>query len=356
MSYKPTIGVLLDMLTYCRPHGTVTEQTFLNKYVVPLVDSRDHYGNYHKVIPTADGAPSRVLWSCHTDTVHWADGRQTLRYDAKDGRITLSKASRRYSNCLGADDTAGVFILLGMIVAKVPGHYVFHYGEESGGIGSSNLAYDSPEVLADLDCAIALDRRGTTDIITHQYGGRTCSDLFALSLAEEIARVSPLKYGANRGVYTDTAEYADLIPECTNLSVGYAREHSSDESLQSRHVFALLACLTALDTAALFIDRDPTPEPISWRTTRADYDRDTSLPVIDVLTDDDETDLADLADTQGDSYTEAYLSQVYKDVQDALQRSQAHHDRCKRCHARLHGQDECLCKYRRRPSAKGWPV
>jgi len=32
-------------------------------------------------------------------------------------------------------------------------------------------------------------------------------------------------------VYTDTAEFTDIIPECTNRSVGYAREHTQEESL-----------------------------------------------------------------------------------------------------------------------------
>jgi hypothetical protein len=41
------------------------------------------------------------------------------------------------------------------------------------------------------------------------------------------------------GVYTDTAEFVDIIPECTNISVGYAREHSEHESLDIQHFIAL---------------------------------------------------------------------------------------------------------------------
>ena len=44
------------------------------------------------------------------------------------------------SDCLGADDGAGVFLMLEMIDANVEGTYIFHRGEERGGWGSSQIA------------------------------------------------------------------------------------------------------------------------------------------------------------------------------------------------------------------------
>jgi hypothetical protein len=60
------------------------------------------------------------------------------------------------------------------------------------------------------------------------------------------------------GVYTDTAEFTDIIPECTNISVGYDFEHSDREELDVFH-FDLLAKRCALiDWDGLPSERDPT--------------------------------------------------------------------------------------------------
>ena len=46
------------------------------------------------------------------------------------------------------------------------------------------------------------------------------------------------------GVYTDSAEFVDSIPECTNISVGYQSEHTFRESQDLYHLNKLAqACL-----------------------------------------------------------------------------------------------------------------
>lgn len=294
------IGLLLDMLTYRRPRNSASEAAFIRRFILPLAPTRDEHGNYHVWIANPDGTPSRMLWSCHTDTVHCTDGRQTLRYDPITGIVELSrKARNRGSTCLGADDTAGVFLCMQMIAAHVPGHYIFHYGEESGGIGSSNLARESPELLEHAEIAIALDRRGTSDIITHQFGSRMASQAFASSLARELMRVDPsLDYAPEHGLYTDTAEYAEIIPECSNLSVGYLYEHTDREILCTRHTLRLLRALCALDTSALAVEREPCTDVYDC-SNYFDY----PLDGVDVG-------------------CTIYLDPVYADVQDALTTAQ----------------------------------
>jgi hypothetical protein len=75
----------------------------------------------------------------------------------------------------------------------------------------------------------------------------------------ELRRVSDglLNYSAAPGIYTDTAEYSDIIPECSNLSVGYAQEHSPRESLDTEHVFDLVRAMSAFDAERIVIARDP---------------------------------------------------------------------------------------------------
>lgn len=251
---QPNLAVLRNMLRYARPAGSFTERQFVTTYLASLPGAfQDAYGNFHVRIGN-EAQP--ILWSIHTDTVHHAEGYQTLT--ERDGLIALSKRSARAMSCLGADDTAGVFLAHQMIVADVPGYYLFHWGEEIGGIGSSNLAADElwSHHLAECACAIALDRRGTSDVITHQYG-RCCSDAFALSLATAL-NAHGLTYAPSpHGIFTDTANYTDMIGECTNLSIGYAGAHSAKETLDLAHVTALYTALCTLRADQLTYAREP---------------------------------------------------------------------------------------------------
>jgi hypothetical protein len=239
------LDTLLDMLSYKRPAGSVSEQEFREKFILPTGVWEDGFGNLiHQI-----GDDPVVLWSSHTDSVHRSDGKQEVVYDGS--LIRLAKKSN--SSCLGADDAAGVWIMLEMIKANVPGLYIFHYGEERGGIGSNAIARETPDILDGIQSAIAFDRRGTTSVITHQ-GGRTCSDAFGQSLADQLPgyKIDP------NGIYTDTRNYKHLVPECTNLSVGYTSEHTSYETLDVDHLIRLRNMMVTIDADSLIIERDPT--------------------------------------------------------------------------------------------------
>lgn len=241
---------LLEMLTYARPAGSPADRAFRARYLLNLPGAiEDRHGNIHVLV----GDPI-VLWSCHTDTVHRASGRQTIAWSGS--LVYLPDASP--SNCLGADDTVGAYLAREMVLAGVPGAYVFHFGEEHGGIGSRGLARTDPDYVRQFTIAIALDRQGTGDIVTYQHGRRCCSETFAASLATELARVGPgLEYGPVHGVYTDTAEYVDLIGECTNVSVGYAGQHGRAEYVDLDHVDRLRSALLAIDVSRLTVSRKP---------------------------------------------------------------------------------------------------
>src|SRR3546814_793550 len=65
---------------------------------------------------------------------------------------------------------------------------------------------------------------------------------FATNLASALNRQnSGFRYAPDdTGVYTDTNEYAGIVPECTNLSVGYQRQHGPRETLDVVHCEQLL--------------------------------------------------------------------------------------------------------------------
>ena len=245
--------LLADILSWGRPHDSETERRFLKEYLdkVPGMES-DDFGNRFVTI----GA-SPILYSCHVDTVGRYEGHQPLAYDATSGVLGLE--SGKPGQCLGADDGAGVWIMLCMIAANRPGLYVFHRGEEAGCLGSKWIAKSNPALLRGITAAIAFDRAGFSDVITHQAYGMTASDTFANSLAGCLNAINPrFNYRPDdTGVYTDTNEYADIVPECTNLSVGYFGQHGPRETLNVPHVTALRDAMLVLDWRELTIDRTP---------------------------------------------------------------------------------------------------
>ena len=207
------------MLTYARPHDSPAEQDFVNRYVAPVAPEHDAFGNHYRRIGTLP-----IVWSCHVDTIERHQNRK--RVQLVDGIVGLRDG--KAGTCLGADDTVGVWIMRRMIEAERPGLYIFHRGEERGGLGSQWIANHEPGRLDGIQAAIAFDRKGTQSIITHQVGQRCCSARFA----SEIAKVLDLGYRSDStGVFTDTANYMHLVSECTNLSVGYEREHGPTETL-----------------------------------------------------------------------------------------------------------------------------
>jgi hypothetical protein len=160
-------------------------------------------------------------------------------------------------DCLGADDGAGMWLMFNMIMRDVAGTYIFHRGEEVGCWGSGGMVDHHTDWLKQFTHAIAFDRRGTTSIITHQRSERACSD----ALGEQLISLFNMRYELDdTGVYTDTAEYMGIIPECVNVSIGYDNEHSSKETLDTHHCLALRDAICTLDwdKIDLVVERDPT--------------------------------------------------------------------------------------------------
>jgi hypothetical protein len=165
-----------------------------------------------------------------------------------------------------------------MIEAGIEGVYVAHAAEEIGGVGSSNLVLDNPAWLSNIQVCLSFDRFGTNSVITHQGGRRTASDAFALSLADILGM--PQLRPDTTGTYTDSMEYAGLVPECSNLSVGYYDQHTARESQDILYAETLLERLCEADWSALVVSRDPT-QPMEYddalRYSYVDTDSDDAV-------------------------------------------------------------------------------
>jgi hypothetical protein len=257
--------ILNTALSTKRPHGSATNVKFTAwlKDNLPFDLQKgsfyDGAGNLH--VDNRTQATHKTLFVAHVDTVHRNEGKN---------KITKTKTHwRAKGDVLGADDGAGVALLMHMIWGGVHGYYIFTQGEERGGVGARYLAEKQEKLLSEFDRAIAFDRRGIDSVITHQGWGRCCSDTFGSALADALMDGSDnlMMLNDDTGVYTDTAEFTDIIPECTNISVGYAREHTQEESLDLNHYQHLADAVLTVDWDGLPVERDPSVvEPVSYGT------------------------------------------------------------------------------------------
>lgn len=239
-------------LSLKRPHmGNGVHK--LCSYIVDRIGDKyqfvDFCGNIHVDLRT--DPRHQTLFTAHVDTVHREDG---VNYFKQNGDFLHASGS-----VLGADDGAGVAILLHLIDNCIPGYYIFFQGEEKGGIGSRYLASNDFELLCDFQRAIAFDRKDVFSVITHQGYGRCASDKFANALADELNDITPsfMYVPDDTGIYTDTAEFTHIIPECTNISVGYFNEHTQNEKLDLRHLSDLAETLVKVNWDELPVERDP---------------------------------------------------------------------------------------------------
>ena len=238
---------LVEMLRYKRPEGSETQREFCKRFLEPTFGMPDKHGNYIHIV----GDKPNLCFAAHHDTVHKTDGMQKLVVT----NDVVSIADSKESNCLGADCTTGVWLILGMIEQGVEGVYVVHAAEEVGCKGSNALVADNPPWLGHIDAVISFDRYGTESVITHQMGMRTASEAFAKSFAEAVGL--PQLKADDGGSYTDSNEYSYDVSECTNISVGYYGQHGVNETQDLDFADTLMTALCLADWSKLVFKRDP---------------------------------------------------------------------------------------------------
>jgi hypothetical protein len=239
----------------------------------------DGLSNYFILIKKPNGECSDTMFTSHLDTVTSAYGRT---YDYVKHVIDGDFIKTDTNTNLGADDKAGMVIMLNMISNHVPGLYYFFMGEEVGGIGATSLAEEYTNrvkkgVIPKINRCISFDRGKYEHVTTHQSRVRGCSDEFANKLSKELNLYNLFLSGTtvledykwykefykpnDNGGRTDSHKFLDLIPECTNISVGYFSEHTIYEKQD-------LKFLELLSKTVLRIDWDSLP---IIRTVDGDY-------------------------------------------------------------------------------------
>jgi hypothetical protein len=238
----------LELTSKTYPLGTEKQEYhFLSEDFI-----KDKYDNLYWIIGQPD-----TMFCAHLDTVDM--GQPGKIFDVThviEGDIIKTDGQ----TILGADDKAGVVIMLHMIENNVPGFYLFTVGEEKGCVGSSNLSKTLQTKMdnkfKNIKKIVAFDRSGYSSVITHQMEQRCCSDEFANGLIKELGKYGlPFNIDVG-GVYCDSAEFADIFSECTNISVGYFDQHSKRERQDIAFLQKLADVCCKINWAELPVNRN----------------------------------------------------------------------------------------------------
>lgn len=262
------------------PYGTEDEAMVIVKRLLPDVKfEKDEFDNYYTYIAKPDGSDSDTMFTSHLDTIDsgpnsysyqkgkkWDSTLKKYVDDPNYKEVEDDKSVKHVfdgdfvktdgNSNLGADDKAGTTIMMNLISENVPGLYYFFVGEESGCIGSSSLSrvFES-KGHPKMNKCISFDRRGYDSVITHQTG-ECASDEFAKELSNRLNEYGFWFEPDPTGVYTDSAEFTDIIPECTNISCGYFSEHTKSEKQDLEFLELLSIVCTQIDWETLPIKRD----------------------------------------------------------------------------------------------------
>lgn len=201
-----------------------TMSSFLNTNYSNVISTRDY------IIATGN-IPVAIV--AHLDTV-FPTPAKNIYYDRQKNVIWSSEG-------LGADDRAGVFGIIKLIKAGYRPHIIFTTGEESGGLGATQLVMDYPDPPFDVKYIIELDRQGVNDCVFYNCGNE-----------EFISYVETFGFVEDIGTFSDISV---ICPEWeiagVNLSIGYKHEHTYVETF---HINAFNATIQKVSDMLLSID------------------------------------------------------------------------------------------------------
>lgn len=266
--------LLVQILKTKRTHGSKGDTDFrlwlfnYIKTVLKLTPAIHEPGNI-----VVEIGKSSVLFSSHVDTVHSereSDGsKQHIAYDPNFEHIFLSAENSPQSGCLGADDGVGIYLMLKMLAAGVHGRYIFHVGEECGGIGSRAYVSKYAKLLQEnFSQVVAFDRRvndGENPEVIVKQGGQVCaSDAYGKSLCDALNKFPFEKpyVISGLGSFTDSKNYRHDVPECVNVGCFYNFQHTPKEIVYWKELKVLVEAVCKIDWSKLTIARKPEAEKV----------------------------------------------------------------------------------------------
>lgn len=298
-----------------RDRLVVDAETLINGYLACEIDP---YGNLYIYI----GDRGTVAFTSHLDNVDYSPVNYNTVDISEDGIVSVNEKSE--STCLGADDAAGLFIMMTMIANGVNGMYCFFLDEEIGCKGSSWAARNKPEMFEGINLMVSFDRKDYSSIITHQMGENTMSIECATELADRLnqfetdySKLYPFVLD-DTGSYTDSNSFVGIIPNCTNISVGYFNQHTKKEVQDLEFLQQISVVYSKVDWEGLPVGKLQTTDYGAWPSLYSSgyWGEEDSLSSLEELTE----ELVDLAMSEpsiADDMYQDLLAIFYKyDVND----------------------------------------
>lgn len=212
--------------------------------------------HYKNIINTPDYIIAQgdipVALTAHMDTVFKLPP-DAIYFDRQEGVVWSPDG-------LGADDRAGVFLILKIIQAVKQNRkptIIFTTDEECGCVGAYQLVLNMPQAPWDLKYIIELDRHGQIDCVFYD------------DINEKFA-----EYVETFGFKTNWGTLSDISLICptwgisgVNLSVGYEDEHQEIETLHIKWTYAtfrkVLMMLDDIENADYF-KYEESPHNVNW--------------------------------------------------------------------------------------------
>ena len=184
-----------------------TLKNFLQRYYNTVVDGEDYIYAQGEL---------QIALVAHLDTVESIPPTD-IYYD-KSKKVMWSP------QLLGADDRAGVYLIVQIIEQGYRPSIIFTCDEELGALGAQNLVSEKPKCpLENLHAIIQLDRRGKNDCVFYN-----CNNASFTQFIESFG------FKSAWGSYSDISFLAPAWNiAAVNLSVGYENEHQNIELLHT---------------------------------------------------------------------------------------------------------------------------
>lgn len=232
---------IIDLLSLTQYQAYCKVKQVINKFKKETVRFKD---SKYLVMNVEVNKPKPML-CIHLDTINTLRGKDLnipsnyFHYDVTTKTYSLSTIGKSQLSCLGGDDRAGLWLVMQVLADKELSHkycYGIFFDEESGGKGSTKYMKDFPDYEDGVSCFIGLDRRGSYECATYGSDNK-----------ELIDTLETLGYIEAYGSFTDASNLA-FEKACINLSVGYAKEHTTEETLNMTYAKQTLDVLKVLHT------------------------------------------------------------------------------------------------------------
>lgn len=200
-------------------------------------------GNLYVTKGEADTYPCIVA---HMDTVHdiLPKGHKLVPVYSRDGKwLTGFDDTALRQSGIGGDDKCGIIAAFA-VAERLPAiKLAFFVDEEVGCVGSEDADL---KFFADCRFILQADRRGKADFVTDIWGPLS-SDTFQEDVAPILAEFG---YAPCSGAMTDVQALRDggVGISCANMSAGYHRPHSPDETICLPHLENCINLMHAICT------------------------------------------------------------------------------------------------------------